>query len=77
MSDDPICDCDGPHYCGIKIHWDQCATNHPNEPKTYLISQRAADNVEAFRQKYGRMPYANEEAIAAMLHGADAESMGP
>ncbi len=75
----PTCDCDGPHYAGIKIHWDRCATQYPNEPKVYAISNEAASNIEAFQAKHGRMPRGVAETLAAMLHGAEAavDETGP
>lgn len=58
-------------YCGIPIQMD--STIGDAEPKSYLISDQAAANIERFRLKYGRMPHGVVETMAAMLHGDQAE----
>lgn len=57
-------------YHGIPIHWDEPS----NETEAYLIGERATANIEAFQSRYGRMPIGVTEALAAMLHGAEAEA---
>lgn len=74
MSDEPACDCDGPVFMGAKVHWDQCATMRPNEPKVYAISHQAASNIEAWAARHGRMPMGAAETMGAMLHGAEGDA---
>lgn len=70
---DPVCDCGGFSLGGIHGHWDNCATQYPDRPRAYLISQQAADNVLAFEGRHGRKPKGVTETLAAMLHGAETD----
>ena len=57
-------------YCGIDLVHDDA---FDDTPQTYLISNTAAKNIEAFTAKHGRMPCGVVETMAAMLHGADTD----
>lgn len=70
---EPSCTCGGGSFDGVTFHWDHCDIMRPNEPRGYIISEHAADNIRAFAAKHGRMPSGTTETLAAMLRGADAD----